>query len=185
MKLSFSVFLWIRFISTSVSEFQTQEEHWLLHPADLHALNPDHHPVLGILLDQLRRFSCPCGFRWDIWLSWCLLTNPPCMRWDVCCNCGDHSALYLYSVYSGISYGGSLDFWYSFYRLFSVCLSLQLSNTSVTDFCQNIFLYQHHCWAWNNIHMHHYNVSKDYKVGIRISCKCKILQVKFSHEWFI
>ncbi len=67
MKLSFFSFFWTRFLSSSVSEFQTQEEHWLLHPADLHALDPNHHPVLGVLLDQLRCFCCPCGFRWDIW----------------------------------------------------------------------------------------------------------------------
>ncbi len=67
MKLSFFSLLCTRLLSSSVSEFQAQEEHWLLHPADLHALDPDHHPVLGVLLDQLRRFCCPCGSRWDIW----------------------------------------------------------------------------------------------------------------------
>ncbi len=50
---------------------------------------------------------------------------------DVCWAYGDLFILCLYFVCSGVSYDGSLDFRFLFYRLFSVCLSL-LSNTSVT-----------------------------------------------------
>lgn len=42
-----------RFLPPSVPQLQTEEEHWLLHPADVHAFHPDYHPLLGLLLDQL------------------------------------------------------------------------------------------------------------------------------------
>lgn len=60
-KAFYKCILWIvifllgyfRFISSPLPELQAQEKHWLLHSADLHAFNPNHHPILGILLDQL------------------------------------------------------------------------------------------------------------------------------------
>lgn len=47
----------LRFLSSTIAELQAEEEHWILHPADLHAFHPDHHPVLGLFLDQLRRLG--------------------------------------------------------------------------------------------------------------------------------
>src|SRR4029434_7682989 len=37
-----------RCLPTTVSELQAEEEHRLLHPADVHALHPHHHLVLGL-----------------------------------------------------------------------------------------------------------------------------------------
>lgn len=50
-----------RFLPPPVPQLQTKEEHWLLHPADIHAFHPDYHPLVGLLLDQLRRLGCQSG----------------------------------------------------------------------------------------------------------------------------
>lgn len=64
--LFLSLFPSFRFVPPSVPELQTEEEHWLLHPADIHALHPDYHPVLGLLLDQLRCVGRQSGPGYDL-----------------------------------------------------------------------------------------------------------------------
>lgn len=53
-----------RLLPSPVPELQAEEKHRLLHPADVHAFDPHHHPLLGVLLDQLRCLCCQSGIRW-------------------------------------------------------------------------------------------------------------------------
>lgn len=55
-----------RCLPSTVSELQAEAKHWILHPADVHALHPHHHPILGVVLDKL----------------WCL-GGQSCIRYDV------------------------------------------------------------------------------------------------------
>lgn len=48
-----SVSLILRCLPSTVSELQAEEEHRLLYFADVHAINPNYHPLLGVLLDKL------------------------------------------------------------------------------------------------------------------------------------
>lgn len=44
-----------RCLPPALPELPAEEEHRVLHSADLHALHSHHHSLLGVLLDQLRR----------------------------------------------------------------------------------------------------------------------------------
>ena len=55
-----------RCLPSTVSELQAEAKHRVLHPADLHALHPHHHPVLGVVLDKLRRLGRQSRIRYDV-----------------------------------------------------------------------------------------------------------------------
>ena len=42
-----------RCLPATVSELQAKAQHRILHLADIHALHPHHHPILGVILDKL------------------------------------------------------------------------------------------------------------------------------------
>lgn len=51
--LNLSYHVSARLLPSIILEFPDQKKHRLLHPTDLHAFYPHHHPLLGLLLDQL------------------------------------------------------------------------------------------------------------------------------------
>lgn len=50
--------VYCRCLSSTLLEFSVEEKHWLLHSSDIYALNTDHNPLLGVLLDQLWCICC-------------------------------------------------------------------------------------------------------------------------------
>lgn len=68
-----------RCLPETVSELQAKAQHRILHLADIHALHPHHHPILGVILDKLWCFSCQGCIRYDVtragdWPERCSLT---------------------------------------------------------------------------------------------------------------